>query len=143
MSETPMSHTARSKCAIANGLEVLGDKWTLLIVRDLMFTDRNQFCHLQQASEGISTNILTERLTRLQNYRIIEKLPHPTHGKKFIYQLTEQGIALFPVLVEFMLWAREAIDGCFIPPAIYEPMVHDRDTLYRKVKRREPLVKLV
>ncbi|WP_448546564.1 winged helix-turn-helix transcriptional regulator [Thalassotalea fusca] len=142
MTALPTCHTSRSPCAIANGLEILGDKWTLLIIRDLMFTNRNEFGHLLQSSEGISTNILTERLHRLQKYHVIEKLPHPSHGKKSVYRLTEHGIALFPVLIEFMLWAKRVIDGCFIPEDIYQLMQNDRDSLFEKVKNRQPLVVL-
>lgn len=135
----PDRHDARSMCALSNGLELLGDKWTLLIIRDLMFTNRNEFGHFIQAGEGISTNILTERLDRLQQYHVINKLPHPTHGKKNIYQLTDQGLKLFPTLVELTLWSHNSLSDTFIPPQVYDMMVNDRESLYKKVKDRQPL----
>lgn len=139
MNNNPCRHSPRSACALANGLEILGDRWTLLIIRDLMFTNRNEFGHFVNSGEGISTNILTERLARLQEYNVVNKLPHPSHGKKNIYQLTEQGIALFPVLIELMLWAHETVADTFIPEPIYQKLKNDREALYQKVKNREPL----
>jgi len=130
---------ARSTCALANGLDLVGDRWTLLIIRDLMFTNRNEFGHFVNSGEGISTNILTDRLERLQQCKIITKLPHPTHGKKNIYQLTDQGLALFPVLIELILWSYRTIKDTFVPEPVYQMMINDRETLYEKIKSREPL----
>lgn len=138
----PHPGSQRSPCAIANGLDLLGDRWTLLIIRDLMFTNRNEFGHLLNAGEGISTNILTERLDRLQRCEVIEKLPHPSHGRKSTYRLTDRGLALAPVLIEFALWSREALDGALIPTPILDMMLKDRNTMLKKIARREPLVTL-
>lgn len=142
MTSLPERHESRSICALANGLEIVGDRWTLLIIRDLMFTNRNEFGHLLQSGEGISTNILTERLERLQQYHILEKLPHPTHGKKFVYRLTDRGLGLLPVLLEMVLWAHDVFDNSYIPPHIHDMMVNDRQRIIDKVNKREPLVTL-
>lgn len=139
MTVKPCQHEARSMCALANGLEILGDRWTMLIIRDLMFTNRNEFGHLANSGEGISTNILTDRLDRLQQYQVIEKLPHPTHGKKNIYQLTEQGLKLFPSLIELVLWSHDIIANTYIPEEIHERILNDREGLYQQILRREPL----
>ena len=139
MTVKPCRHESRSPCALANGLELIGDRWTLLIIRDLMFTNKNEFGHLLNSGEGISTNILTERLSRLQDYQVIDKLPHPTHGKKSVYQLTTQGLELVPVLIELTLWSYKTISDTFIPPSIHELMLNDREALYQKVRNREPL----
>ena len=132
----------RSPCALANGLEILGDRWTLLVIRDLMFTNRREFGHFLNAGEGISTNILTERLERLQQSGVISKKPHPGHGKKFIYELTERGINLAPVLIELALWAYDNIEGTFIPPVARSMMLNNRELLLEKIRSREPLVEL-
>jgi len=132
----------RSQCPLANGLEVLGDKWTLLIIRDLMFTNRREFGHFLQAGEGISTNILAERLDRLQCYGLISKAPHPHHGKKYVYTLTDKGLKLAPVIFEFTLWASDEIDNTFVPPVILKMLKNDRDGLLRAIKERRPLVTL-
>jgi len=140
--QNPPQHCPRSKCAIANGLEILGDRWTLLIIRDLLFTNRNEFGHLLKSGEGISTNILTERLERLQCYGVIEKLPHPNHGRKFIYQLTDKGRGLAPVLIEFANWSKEALAGAFIPPPLDEMIQKDKKGLIQRVKKGETLFHL-
>ncbi|MBB3060801.1 winged helix-turn-helix transcriptional regulator [Microbulbifer rhizosphaerae] len=134
--------TMRSRCALANGLEILGDRWTLLIIRDLMFTNRREFRHFLASSEGISTNILTDRLQRLQGAGIISKRPHPDHGKKFIYELTTAGRALAPTMIEFALWALHTIEGTFLPQPLLDMMENHRDELVEKIGRGEYLLEL-
>lgn len=94
----------RSDCPIANALEVLGDRWTLIIVRDLVFRGFREFGQFLGAGEGISTNILTERLERLQCAGVIVRSDHPQDGKKYVYRLTEKGADLIPLLIELVLW---------------------------------------
>ena len=132
----------RSQCAVANGLEILGDRWTLLIIRDLMFTNRREFGHLLKSGEGISTNILTDRLDKLQCFGIICKRSHPEHGKKFIYELSEQGLKLAPVMIELMLWSHHAVQNTFIPAKLLNMIQNDRQTLISLINRRECLVQL-
>ena len=132
----------RSQCAIANGLEILGDRWTLLIIRDLMFTNRREFGHFLKSGEGISTNILTDRLDKLQCFGIINKQPHPKHGKKYIYDLTEQGLKLAPTIIEFSLWSLEMVQNTFLPPGILEMMRHDRQKLISLIYKRVCLVEV-
>lgn len=95
----------RSGCPINIALEIFGDRWSLLIVRDLMFKGRNTYKEFLEAEEGIATNILAERLQRLEATGIILKQPDPADGRKTIYQLTAKGIDLAPVLVEMILWS--------------------------------------
>ena len=132
----------RSECSLSSGLEILGDKWTLLIIRDLMFTNRQEFGHFLQSGEGISTNILTERLQRLQYYGLILKNPHPDHGKKYIYTLTDEGIKLAPTIFEFTLWASQSIENTFVPPQILSAIKNDQAKLLKLIKKRIPLVEL-
>ncbi|MCO7222847.1 helix-turn-helix domain-containing protein [Pleionea sp. CnH1-48] len=132
----------RSACAVANGLEILGDRWTLLIIRDLMFTNRREFGHFLNAGEGISTNILSERLERLQCHGIISKQPHPDHGKKNIYELTDQGIALAPTMIELTLWALDSIQNTFAPPQVIELMKKDKEKLLQLIRQRTVLVEV-
>ncbi len=132
----------RSKCALANGLEILGDRWSLLIIRDLMFTNRREFSHFLNSGEGISTNILSDRLERLQNAGVISKKPHPSHGKKFIYDLTELGVALAPTIVELNLWACSAIDGTRVPRRALDMMRNHREKLLEMIAQRQPLYEL-
>ncbi len=132
----------RSQCAIANGLEILGDRWTLLIIRDLMFTNRREFGHFLKSGEGISTNILTDRLDKLQCFGIISKHPHPEHGKKFIYDLTEQGLKLAPTIIELTLWSLETVQNTFLPPKIAAMMRTNRQQLISLINQRECLVEV-
>jgi DNA-binding HxlR family transcriptional regulator len=96
----------RSDCPINLSLEVLGDAWSLLIVRDLMFGSARHFRELLRSQEGISTNILADRLRKLVTYGVISASPDPTHKQKTVYSLTEMGIALVPVLVRLGAWGR-------------------------------------
>lgn len=132
----------RSPCPLANGLDILGDRWTLLIVRDLMLTNRREFGHFLHADEGISTNILTNRLERLVNWDIISKRPHPEHGKKFIYELTDKGLGLAPTLLAFGRWAYEHIPGTQLPPPIAEQIQNDPDGVLDRIYNREVLWEL-
>jgi len=132
----------RSQCAIANGLEILGDRWTLLIIRDLMFTNRREFGHFMQAGEGISTNILSDRLQRLQCHGVITKEAHPEHGRKFIYQLTDKGLKLAPMVIELTLWGNETIEDTFVPPPILKMMKTDREKLIGLINSKVYLVEV-
>jgi len=100
-----MTDTSRSGCPINLSLEVLGDKWSLLIIRDMMFGNRRHFRELlTKSEEGISSNILADRLKTLLDEKIITREDDPTHKQKGIYSLTEQGIELLPVLAQMAAW---------------------------------------
>ncbi len=97
----------RSLCPINLALEIIGDRWSLLIVRDLAFADKRHFRELLQSEEGISSNILAERLARLVEAGILSKSDDPTHKQKAIYSLTQMGIELLPVLAQIGIWGRK------------------------------------
>lgn len=97
----------RSDCPISCSLDIWGDKWSLLIIRDLMFNKECTYGDLLHSEEKISTNILASRLKTLEHYKIIQKLEHPDSRSKVLYRLTEKGIDLIPVLVEINLWANK------------------------------------
>ncbi|MDJ1157759.1 helix-turn-helix domain-containing protein [Chelatococcus sp. SYSU_G07232] len=97
----------RSGCPINLTLEILGDKWSLLIIRDMIFGNRRHFRELlNQSDEGIASNILADRLKRLLDQGIVTKADDPSHKQKAIYSLTEQGIELLPVLAQMAIWGR-------------------------------------
>ena len=133
---------SRSPCALANGLDILGDRWSLLIIRDLMFTNRCEFGHFVQSGEGISTNILSDRLERLQAAGVIAKEPHPSHGKKFVYSLTDSGLGLAPTLIEFMLWAEREIPQAALPRRLLAMIHDDRAALMQRISNRETIIEL-
>ena len=94
----------RSGCPISSSLDLLGDKWSLLIVRDMVFVRKRYFKEFLSSDEGIATNILADRLNRLEAIGIISKEPDPESGRQKLYSLTEKGVALIPVLVELVCW---------------------------------------
>ena len=95
----------RSNCLFSYALEVWGDKWSLLIIRDMIFTGKTTFGEFLKSPECIATNILTNRLQRLEQEGIIEKREHPDSKAKNLYTLTQKGLDILPVLVEVYLWA--------------------------------------
>jgi DNA-binding HxlR family transcriptional regulator len=101
-----MTETHRSLCPINLALEVFGDRWTLLIIRDLTFAGKRHFRELLHSDEHISSNILAERLKRLVELGVITRADDPTHKQKAVYSLTEMGIDLLPVLAQIGIWSR-------------------------------------
>ena len=97
----------RSACAISLALENIGDKWSLLILRDLMFTDKRTYGELQSSDESIATNILAARLLSLEASGLIRKADDPTNGRRKLYFLTEKGVDLLPVIIELRQWSEK------------------------------------
>lgn len=99
------SRRGRSECPISIALEIFGDSWSLLIVRDMMFKGHSTFDAFQKAGEGIATNILAHRLARLEDAGILVKRRAPVDARRFVYRLTKKGIDLAPMLIELILWS--------------------------------------
>ena len=95
----------KSDCPLNVSLEIFRDRWTLLIVRDLMLKGRTRFVELLAGGEGIASNILTDRLSRLEAHGLVKKLRDPIDARRWCYRLTERGIDLAPVLFEMIVWA--------------------------------------
>lgn len=95
----------RSGCPLNASLEMVGDRWSLLIVRDMMLRSSSTFAEFLGGFERIATNILTDRLRRLVRAGIVDVATHPGDRRKKIYRLTKKGIDLAPVLTEMVLWA--------------------------------------
>ena len=97
----------RSGCPINLTLETLGDRWSLIVIRDLMFGNRRHFRQLlTQSEEGIASNILAARLKRLEATGLVSRRDDPSHKQKAIYSLTEAGIELVPLLAQMGAWGR-------------------------------------
>ncbi|MEL6109557.1 MAG: helix-turn-helix domain-containing protein [Planctomycetota bacterium] len=105
-----MPKKRRSPCPVANTLDLIGDRWTLLVVRDL-FLGRRYFKEFAASPEGIATNILTERLSRLLDAGLVERVPTPEQPGRDAYKLTKKGQTLRPLLEEFMNWGLKHIEG--------------------------------
>ena len=97
----------RSNCPISTALDIFGDKWSLLIVRDIMFKGRNTYGDFLNGGEKIATNILADRLMLLEAAGIIAKKKHPESKAKILYTLTAKGIDLAPALVEIITWSEK------------------------------------
>ena len=95
---------ARSYCPINLSLEIFGDTWTLLVLRDMMFAGKRHFRELLQSDEHIASNILADRLARLVEHGLLTKAANPTHKQKAVYSLTEKSIALLPIVVQIGAW---------------------------------------
>lgn len=114
---------------------MLGDSWSLLVVRDLLFTGATRFNEFLGAEEKIATNILSDRLQRLECAGIIEKLRDPDDGRRHIYRLTEKGIDLAPVLVEIVLWASR-YEETTAPVAVVRAMRKNRTGFISSLRAR-------
>lgn len=95
----------RSECPISCSLDIFGDKWSLLILRDLMFFGKTTFGEFLKSAEGISTNILAARLQSLEESQLLVRAEHPESKAKVLYKLTQKALDLLPMIVEMHLWA--------------------------------------
>ncbi|MET0081219.1 MAG: helix-turn-helix domain-containing protein [Candidatus Thiodiazotropha lotti] len=102
--------TKRSICPIASALDILGDKWSLLVVRDL-FAGKATYSEIQSSPERIPTNILANRLARLTDHQIVEKKPYQQHPVRYEYSLTPKGTELGPILKSMVDWGEKHIPG--------------------------------
>lgn len=101
----------RSSCALSSSLDILGDKWTLLILRDILFIGKSSYGEFSQSEEKMATNILADRLALLECQGIVTKTVAADKKSKFTYQLTEKGLDLAPLMGEFILWGYQHCDN--------------------------------
>ena len=95
----------RSHCAVNYGVEVFGDRWSLLIIRDIVFTGKKTYGQFLKSEEGIATNVLASRLAFLEEQGVLSKEPNPDDRRKDFYELTEKGIDLVPILLNIVMWS--------------------------------------
>jgi DNA-binding HxlR family transcriptional regulator len=128
--------TRRSACPISITLDILGDKWTLLIIRDLMFSGKKTYGEFLQSEEKIATNILADRLLILEKTGIVEKKAFPGNKVKNLYQLTPKGIDLLPTLFEIILWGDKYFE---IPERVHQlagEIRKDRNGMIKEISKR-------
>ncbi|RDB02620.1 winged helix-turn-helix transcriptional regulator [Runella aurantiaca] len=123
----------RSDCPLSNSLDIFGDKWSLLIIRDLMFFKKCTYKDFLSSAEGIATNILASRLKGLEENGIIEKSAHPDSKAKILYRLAPKGIDLLPIIMEIYIWS----DKYFTMPADI------KETIKEAKKDKEKFVRQV
>ena len=123
----------RSDCPISKTLDILGDKWSLLIVRDMVFKGKNTYSDFLNGGEGITTSVLADKLVLLESGGIISKEIHPESKAKILYTLTPKGTDLIPVLVEVISWSEK------------HHQVHPQATAFAKQvkKDKEGVIKMI
>ena len=126
-----MREDTRSDCPISTALEIFGDRWTLLIIRDMVFAGKRHFREFLQSDEAISSNILADRLGMLVDRGVLTREDDPDHKQKAIYSLTAMGIELLPVLVAMSRWSQKHFPETRLPPAV--ALVKGGETLQRQM----------
>lgn len=130
-----MKSKRRSGCPLSASLDIFGDRWSLLIVRDMMVRGYRTFKEFQASGEGIATNILADRLEKLQSAGILETESDPDDGRRIQYRLTEKGIDLAPVLLEVVVWGARH-EKTATPAVLIEQMTKHREAFLAETRRR-------
>jgi DNA-binding HxlR family transcriptional regulator len=124
----------RSECPISYSLDIFGDRWTLLVVRDLALTGKKHFRDFLDSDEGIASNILADRLKTLECFGIVTRHPDPEHASKVIYSLTEKGMDLIPALFELVRWGVKYDDKTRVPKEFVQRIEKERDQMVAEAK---------
>ncbi len=124
----------RSHCPINYAQEMFGDKWSLLIVRDLMFKKKKYYGEFLKSEEKISTNILANRLEKLEKSNIISKKQDEHHHARYIYALTQKGKDLLPMLLEMLAWSALYDDKSEAPPLFVKRLEKNRTSLIKDLR---------
>lgn len=125
----------RSDCPLSCSLDIFGDKWSLLIIRDLMFGNKCTYNDFLKSAEGIATNILATRLKGLEENGIIEKSAHPDSKAKILYRLTPKGIDLLPIIVEIYIWSDKYLTIPADLKATIKEAKKDKDKFVKQVTK--------
>ncbi len=128
--------TRRSGCPICYSLDFLGDKWTLLVVRDLVFMGKRHYGEFLKSDEGIATNILADRLSKLEAAGIIRKSVDPESRVKNVYTLTEKGLDLVPLMLELVAWGAKHDPQTGAPKAFIRRLKEDRAGVIKEIRKR-------
>ncbi len=123
----------RSDCPTAYALDVFGDRWTLLVIRDLLFGDKRRYGDFLDSEESIATNILSDRLARLEACGIVAVSPDPSDRRRKVYRLTRKGLDLAPLMVEMILWSAKHDPRTAASKAFVRRARRDREGLLREI----------
>jgi DNA-binding HxlR family transcriptional regulator len=126
----------RSECPISCSLDIFGDKWSLLIIRDMMFANKSTYGDFLKSEEKIATNILASRLQSLEENKLIEKLEHPDSKAKVLYRLTQKSIDLLPIIVEIHIWAEKHFEIPADIKAMIKEAKKDKDEFIKTTTRQ-------
>jgi DNA-binding HxlR family transcriptional regulator len=117
----------RSNCPIACALDVIGDKWTLVVLRDVIMARKRYFQELLEGNEGIATNILASRLKLLEAAGLVTRRADPAQARRVIYSPTAKALDLLPVLIELMRWSLKYDSGSAAPALFVRRLAEDRE----------------
>jgi DNA-binding HxlR family transcriptional regulator len=123
--KTAIPEGSRSTCPIANLLDIVGDKWTLLVVRDLLLLSKRRYGEFQSSPEAIPTNILADRLKRLETAGLVKKELYQDNPPRAEYFLTRKGADLEPVLKAMGKWGKQYIPGVVLPETFLPPEIRE------------------
>jgi DNA-binding HxlR family transcriptional regulator len=124
----------RSHCPIAFSLDILGDRWTLVVLRDLVIKRMRLFRELLDAEESIATNILTDRLRRLEAWGIVTRRPDPDNARQVIYEPTPKGLDLIPVMVELARWGATHDPQTAAPRGFVQRAARQREAVVAEIR---------
>lgn len=131
-----MRHT--SHCPIAYSLDLIGDRWTLLVLRDLLIVGKRRFGELLAAPEGIATNILSARLRRLEAEGLLRRERDPDNGRQVLYTPTPKALDLLPAMLELVRWAARHDSLTAAPRSFVRRIAHEREALIDEIRARHP-----
>lgn len=126
----------RSHCPLNFTLELLGDRWSLLLLRDVLIVGKRRFSELLESPEGIATNILSERLQRLQTNALLQRRDDPDDARRAIYEPTEKALALLPAILELIRWGATHDPDTSAPPAFVQRIFAERDAVVAEIRSR-------
>ena len=123
----------RSDCPLSIALEIFGDRWTLLVLRDLLFKRLSTFRDFEESGEGIATNVLADRLKKLQEQGIIEGRRSEHDARVITYRPTAKGLDILPAIIEMILWAAR-YEETAAPPKVLRRLTHDREAFIAEIR---------
>lgn len=124
------------RCPISFAMSMLGDRWSLLIIRDMMLFGKRRYSEFLASGEGISTNILADRLKQMQHLDLVEKFSDPANRKASVYLLTDKGLRLFPVLLEVIRWGQQHDEHSMITDSLAQALRDGGQPLARQIQER-------
>jgi DNA-binding HxlR family transcriptional regulator len=131
-----MNQEFRCDCPITSAIDVLGDKWMLIIIKQMLIEQMESFKDFTESDEAISTSILTSKLKCLEQFGLIERKNHPTNKKTKLYHLTEKGLSLTPVIVDLAIWSDDNLRD-------FNPIMRNSDELELMKNDREGFISLI
>jgi len=126
-------HAEKTGCPIAFGVDLFGDRWTLLVLRDLLVFRKRHYGEFLASDEGIATNVLADRLQRLEAVGVVERRKDPRQRNRVIYRPTQKGKDLVPVLLEIVRWSGKHDPGTAAPAEFLERLERDRDGMVQEL----------